>query len=39
VQLNLIAVGGMILTALICALVSLTSFARKRANNQFEISS
>ena len=38
VQLNLITVGGMVLTALIFALVSLTSFARKRANFQYEIS-
>lgn len=38
VQLNLITVGGMILTALVFALVSLTSFARKRANFQYELS-
>ena len=38
VQLNLITVGGMVLTALIFALVSLTSFARKRANFQYELS-
>jgi len=37
VQLNLITVGGMVLTALIFALVSLTRFARKRADFQFEI--
>jgi membrane protease YdiL (CAAX protease family) len=38
VQLNLITVGGMVLTALIFALVSLTPFARKRAHFRYEIS-
>ena len=38
VQLNLITVCGMVLTALVFALVSLTPFARKRADFQSEIS-
>jgi membrane protease YdiL (CAAX protease family) len=38
VQLNLITIGGMVLTALIFALVSLTPFARKRANFQMDVS-
>jgi membrane protease YdiL (CAAX protease family) len=37
VQLNLITVGGMVLTAIIFALVSLTPFARKRADFQYVI--
>lgn len=38
VQLNLITVGGMVMTALVFALVSLTPFARKRAVFNCEIS-
>jgi membrane protease YdiL (CAAX protease family) len=38
VQLNLITTGGMVLTALVFALVSLTPFARKRADFRYVIS-
>jgi len=37
VQLNLITVGGMVLTALVFALISFTPFARKRADFEYEI--